>query len=276
MSRSTLFFLTGSLVLLGGAGCTRSLELDIISSFTDALAEGDVEALKEGSSVAFQEKALRSDLAADDLKLLRLPKGEVSILTQKDISDTEKLVTVTVGKSNRKVRYRLVRESDRDEKWVVDDIIVRQTREGLTVAKSVSDQMDLLLAVREFLDAWNVGTRNEVLAVATPEFRSVLADVPAGYLAKLTGQAIGERKSKSKLKPDVQMDEDVAVVTLPGDDGDLVISYRLSEAGWKVSDLAVESRTTGQHISSVANMPNVVRTPGAFFPALSAADRPPL
>ena len=273
MSRSTLFFLTGSLVLLGGAGCTRSLELDIISSFTDALAEGDVEALKEGSSVAFQEKALRSDLAADDLKLLRLPKGEVSILTQKDISDTEKLVTVTVGKSNRKVRYRLVRESDRDEKWVVDDIIVRQTREGLTVAKSVSDQMDLLLAVREFLDAWNVGTRNEVLAVATPEFRSVLADVPAGYLAKLTGQAIGERKSKSKLKPDVQMDEDVAVVTLPGDDGDLVISYRLSEAGWKVSDLAVESRTTGQHISSVAKMANVVRTTGAFLSAYSAADK---
>jgi hypothetical protein len=273
MSRSTLFFLTGSLVLFGGAGCTRSLELDTISSFTDALAEGDVEALKEGSTVVFQEKALRGDAAADDFKLLKLPKGAVTILTQKDISDTEKLVTVTVGKSNRKVRYRLVRESDRDEKWVVDDVIVRQTREGLTVAKSVSDQMDLLLAVREFLDAWNVGTRNEVLAVATPEFRSVLADVPAGYLAKLTDQAIGERKSKSKLKPDVQMDEDVAVVTLPGDDGDLVISYRLLEDGWRVNDLAVESRTTGQHIPSVSKMANVVRTTGAFLSAYSTADK---
>jgi hypothetical protein len=273
MSRSTLFFLTGSLVILGGVGCTRSLELDTISSFTDALSEGDVEALKEGSSTAFQEKALRSDGAADDLKLLKLPKGEVSILTQKGISDTEKLVTVSVGKKKRKVRYKLVRDLDDDESWVVDEIIIRQTREGLTVAKSVSDQMDLLLAVREFLDAWNVGTRNEVLAVATPEFQQVLSDLPAGYLAKLTGQAIGERRSKSKLKPDVQMDEDIAVVTLPGDDGDLVISYRLSEEGWKVSDLAVESRTTGKHIPSVAKMANVVRTTGAFLSAYSAANK---
>ena len=220
MSRGSLFFLTGGLVLLAGVGCSRSLELDTISSFTDALAEGDVEALKDGSSIAFQEKALRTDMAADNLKLLKLPKGEVSILAQKDISETEKLVTVTVGKKKRKVRYKLVRDSNDDENWVVDEIIIRQTREGLTVAKSVSDQMDLLLSVREFLDAWNVGTRNEVLAVATPEFQQVLSDLPAGYLAKLTGQAIGERKSKSKLKPDVQMDEDIAVVTLPGDDGD--------------------------------------------------------
>lgn len=276
MSRSALFFLTGSLVLLGGAGCTRSLELDTISRFTDALAEGDVEALKEGSSVAFQEKALRSKAAADDLKLLRLPKGEVSILAQRDVSETEKLVTVTIGKSKRKVRYKLVHESDKNKKWVVDEIIVQQTREGLKVNKSVSEQMDLLLAVREFLDAWNVGTRNEVLAVATPEFREVLADVPAGYLAKLTGQAIGERNSKGELKPDVQMDEDVAVVTLPGDDGELVISYRLLEGGWKVSDLAVESRTSGKHISSVAKMANVVRATGAFLDAYSAADKPAL
>ncbi|MBT6487374.1 MAG: hypothetical protein HOK71_22215 [Planctomycetaceae bacterium] len=273
MSRGSLFFLTGSLVLLAGAGCSRSLELDTISSFTDALAEGDVETLKDGSSVAFQEKALRTDMAADNLKLLKLPKGEVSVLTQKDISETEKLVTVTVGKKKRKVRYKLVRELDDDENWVVDEIIIRQTREGLTVAKSVSDQMDLLLSVREFLDAWNVGTRNEVLAVATPEFQQVLSDLPAGYLAKLTGQAIGERKSKSKLKPDVQMDEDIAVVTLPGDDGDLVISYRLREEGWKVSDLAVEARTTGKHIPSVAKMANVVRTTGEFLSAYSAANK---
>ena len=273
MSRGSLFFLTGSLVLFGGAGCTRSLELDTISSFTDALSEGDVEALKEGSSIAFQEKALRGDGAVDDLKLLKLPKGEVSILAQKDISDTEKLVTVTVGKKKRKVRVKLVRESDDDENWVVDEIIIRQTREGLTVAKSVSDQMDLLLSVREFLDAWNVGTRNEVLAVATPEFQQVLSELPAGYLAKLTGQAIGERKSKSKLKPDVQMDEDIAVVTLPGEDGDLVISYRLSEEGWKVSDLAVESRTTGKHIPSVSKMANVVRTTGDFLSAYSSGNK---
>ena len=53
-------------------------------------------------------------------------------------------------------------------------------RERFPVDVNRAAREDLLLAVREFLDAWNTGTREDVLAVASPDFREVLADLPAG------------------------------------------------------------------------------------------------
>ena len=69
------------------------------------------------------------------------------------------------------------------------------------------------------------------------------------------------------------MDDGVAIATRKGSDGDLVISCRLEPDGWKVSDLAVESKTIGKHIPSVAKLANVVRTTGSFLSAYARADK---
>ena len=191
MSRIALVLLTGGLLFVAVPGCASSLELNAINEFTEAVEKGDFETLKADSSAEFQAKALRREEAIDDFKLLRLPKGKITIHKIQDVSSTEKLVTVTFGKSKRKTRYKLIRESESGKKWVVDDIIVRQTREGLKVAKSVTEQMDLLAALRDFLDAWGPeGTQAEMLAVTTAEFRGVLADLPPHYLAQLRGRVV--------------------------------------------------------------------------------------
>jgi hypothetical protein len=277
MSRIALVLLTGGLLFVVVPGCANSLELNAINEFTKAVEKGDFETLKADSSDEFQAKALRREEAIDDLKLLRLPKGKITIHKIQDVSSTEKLVTVTVGKSKQKTRYKLIRESESGKKWVVDDIIVRQTREGLKVAKSVTEQMDLLSALRDFLDAWGPqGTHAEMLAVTTTEFRDVLADLPPRYLAQLTGRVVDGRQPKSKFRPDIQMDDDVAIATLPGKKGNLVFSCRLEDGNWKVADLAVESKTDGKHIPSVAKMADVGRATGVFLKAYAAGDKPEL
>ena len=142
-------------------GCANFYEQQTITGWVSALEKQDLSALKDHSSDEFSQKALRKDVAIDDFNLLRLPKGDVSIAEVKDVSPTVKLVTVEVGKRKRRQQYRLTREL-KTKKWVVDEVLVRQTREGLKVTKSVTEQMDLLLSLREFLDAWRAGTRQEL------------------------------------------------------------------------------------------------------------------
>src|SRR5690606_34355681 len=123
----------------------------------------------------------------------------------------------------------------------VDDIYMTQKKsKELKTAKSVTEQMDLLISVREFLDAWEHGSREDVLDQTTPEFRQVLSDLPATYLARLTRQIAGKSSSESKLRPRAELDDKVAVVRIPRATGHLVITYRLVNDEWCADDVALE------------------------------------
>ncbi|MFO1095061.1 MAG: hypothetical protein U0992_17405 [Planctomycetaceae bacterium] len=169
-------------VALTLTGCANLMTSRAIDGFSKGLAKGDVNELKQVTSKRFADLALRLPEAGTDLKVLNLPKGKTTVLKTENLSDDKKHVTVQVGDSAEKhqtLEYHLVRVPG-ETGWVVDDIFVTQSKGDKKgeVTKSVTEQMDLLLTVREFIAAWKTGTREEVLDITDDELRAALADLP--------------------------------------------------------------------------------------------------
>jgi len=254
------------------SGCANFHETRAIEAFTQALQKEDLGDLKKSTSNRFEQKALRLSESIEDFAVLRLPKGDVEVLEVDEVSDVEKRVTVTIGKSQQKLRYRLLREPD-SRKWVVDDIFLRKKKDGIVSTKPVTELMDLVTTVREFLAAWSGGDRTEILDVATPQLGELLASLPRPYLNYLADRVIGDRAGETKIRPEAQMDDDVAVVRLPRKAGQMIISFEKDDGHWLVSDLAVESRKDNQHVSSVVQFATVLDSAAKFLEAYNAHDK---
>ncbi len=253
------------------SGCANFHETRAIEAFTEALHEEDLGDLKKNTSSRFEQKALRLSESIEDFAVLRLPKGDVEVLDVDEVSDVEKRVTVKIGSSQQKLRYRLLREPD-SRKWVVDDIFLRKKKDGIVSTKPVTELMDLVTTVREFLTAWSGGDRTEILDVATPQLGELLASLPRPYLNYLAERVIGDRAGETKIRPEAQMDDDVAVVRLPRKAGQMIISFEKTAGDWLVSDLAVESRKDNQHVSSVVQFATVLDSAAKFLDAYNAID----
>lgn len=261
-----------ALALLGLMGCAHLVESQAIEDFTAALSEKNYEGLRSATSPKFEQRALRTAEALDDFQILNLPKGETTIVEVQEASETEKLVTVNAGKMKKKLFYRLVREGE-GENWVVDDVYVRKRKGGVKVDKSVAEQMDLLLNVREFLTVWHEGTREEVLGVATPELAAVLEDLPPMHLSRLCKLVVSEHVNDKRHRPSAQLDSDVAVVKLPRKTGKMMLSFKLMDGHWRVNDVAVESKRDQEHIPSVKKTAKVIRAAVQFLDAYNAGDK---
>ena len=260
------------LLLLTTGGCATVIETASIARFTSALADADLEALRDNTSPYFEQKALRLDEAINDLKVLALPNEELSVISVEDVTDETKEVTVAVEGSSRQLRYRLIRD-EQTGRWVVDDIDMNQQRPGLNVTKSVTEQMDLLLSVREFFAAWNSDSREDVLEATADELSGVLADLPPAYLAMLTRSVAGGISDGYTRQPDATMDDDVAVVQLHSRQGSILISMRRSDDGWKVQDAAVDTGDPETRIRSLLKRARAIRTAVGFLDAWAAGDR---
>lgn len=272
-------------LMLVSPGCAHFLEERAIARFTKALEGENLDGLKAATSEAFEQKALRRDEAVEDLKVLRLQpaadgkkKPETEIVKVEDVSDHEKLVTVTVtvGEAKpKKLQYRLTRD-DKSRKWVVDDVLVKQNRKDLSAAKSVTEQMDLLLSVREFLAAWENGDREEILAVTSPGSSKLLSELSADQLGMLAKQIVGDKPSKSKIRPEAQLDGNDAVVRLKRSEGEILLTYRLYDGNWKVVDAALDSKNEKKRVASIVKTAGVLRAVDQFLVAYAAGDKPEL
>lgn len=235
-------------------GCANLLETRAVERFAEGVKKQDLERLKASTSEDFEQKSLRMAESLDDLKILRIPDGKTSIVKTEEVSEDRKRVTVEVkegkGKSanKREVFYELVRNDK--GMWVVDDIFLKQKQKGITAYRSVTEQMDLLLTVREFLSAWEDGTREQVLAVCKPEFRTALDKLPASQLVRLTKLVTHKKSKLSSHKPQAQLDENIAVVRLPRSDGETVISFNLIDDRWLVGDVAIDTKDDSTQIPS--------------------------
>jgi len=272
MSRITFSFSVCAVLLCVDPGCAHFIESRVIEQFSTSLDRGDLDGLKSRVSDKFERKTLRLTESLDDFKILKLPEGKTSIVKVEDVSNHEKRVTVKVGESKRRLLYKLMQDAP-SKKWVVDDIYMKQKHKGVTAVKSVTEQMDLLLTVREFLTAWKQGGRADVLRVTTPEFGQRLGELPPIYLAQLTKQVAGERSKESKLRPEAQMDQGEAIVRLPRTTGELVISFKLQAGAWKVDDVAVESKGSTEQIPSVSKTALIMTAAIAFLKAYNAHDK---
>ncbi len=253
-----------------GTGCSHLIETRTITAFSKNLKDGDLEGLMQATTKDFRQRALRTTEALEDIKILNLPDGKTTIVEVEELSTDKKRVTVQVGEGKKEVFYELAK--DRTGHWVVDDIYLKQKRKGIEAYKSVSEQMDLLLSVREFLDAWSRGDREQVLGVTTKKFRGALDPLPPSFLASLTRTVSAGKSKGGKYKPNAQLDEKIAVVRLPRLAGDTVISMELANGHWLVSDVAVDSKGDDQ-LPSMIKLAHAVNGCTSFLTAYSEGNK---
>jgi len=257
---------------LFGIGCTHLIESRTVNKFAEALDKKNVSLAKSEATEEFNRKALRHTRALDDFEVLHLPAGKASVVKVEDESPTVKKVTVEVGKKKRKLLYKLVK-NEKSDKWLVDDIYVRQRRRGATVTEPVTKQMDLLLTVREFLEAWDGGGRGQILNVVTPELGGELRQLPGPALKQLARQVVGKPSADKKLRPKAELDGAAAIVSLPRINGKMVLALKMRDGKWKVADVAVEARRQKDHLPSLLKKTVVVRTAHNFLAAYAAGNR---
>ena len=254
--------------LAGFAGCAHNLETRIISSYIQSLEKSDLEKLGEASSDDFKATALRHKEAADAIKMLNLPAGEVKVIEVTDESPTEKRVLVEVGEKKRKLFFKLTKESDSSQ-WVIDDIEFKKRLKPGEVNKSVTEQMDLLLSIEEFLDAWEGGQRKAILSVSTPDLCEVLKPLPDSGLAKFTAKVTADLNRKS-LQPEIKGHASMAVVTLRRKVGTVMVTMRQIAGRWLIDDLAVQSKKEGDSVPSLRKQAQVMLTAIRFCDAYRA------
>lgn len=263
--------LLGAGCWLALAGCAHFVESSAIERFAQSLQQQDLDGLKANTSDEFADRALRTAAALEDLKILRLPDGKVSVVDVEEISSSKRRVTVEVGEAKRELYYELVK--DDSGRWVVDDIYLKQKKKGIEAYRSVSEQLDLLISVREFLEAWTHGDRQQVLHVVGPDLRSVLETLPPNYLARLTKSIAKHRSTGERFKPQASLQEDTAVVRLPRAVGELVLTLKQIDKQWVVSDVAIDAKDEHDRLPSLWKQSIAVRTCLDFLDAYEHQQR---
>ena len=264
-------------VLLASAGCANRMELQALKNFDSALVAENkdgrqIDKLRDATSEDFEKKALRIDDSVEDLRILRVPTGKAEIVHVDDVSETEKIVSAKVGDGQKKVRYRLVKDT-KTRKWVVDDVYLKQKHDGVESTKSVTEQMDLLLSVREFLRSWDSGDRTKALEATAPKLRETLDRVPPAHFARIADLVVGPKKESSRMRPEAQMDDNIAIVKVTRPVGQLILTYELIDGVWLVTDAAVEAKEESDHIPSVQKYAIALTTAVEFLRAYEAEDR---
>jgi len=266
MLKTGFSLVSGAFILVMATGCASLVETRAIEQFSKAIENGDLKQLKHHTTMSFSKAALRNKSSMDDLKILKIPTGETTIVKVEDISPNHKKVVAEVGKNKKKILYELKRVSKTDD-WVVDDLYIKQKQKNLTVMKSVTEQMDLLLTVREFIAAWETGNREDILASTEGEFKKTLEELHPAFLAKLSRKVAGESRNSKKKRPDAQLDKDIAIVRLPRRSGQMVISMKLKSGKWKATDVAVESKQDGKHVKSAKKQAKMLLAVSNFLDA---------
>ncbi|MDB5392393.1 MAG: hypothetical protein JWM11_8039 [Planctomycetaceae bacterium] len=265
------FLLCGA-SLIGLAGCmsvglnmsngftqlAHSSESSIISSFIADLEKSDMENLKEITSTDFKGSALRHSKSMDSFKMLNIPDGKVQIVEVKEKSAEEKRVLVKIGPKERKLYFDLIYDT-KAKKWVIDDVEFKKNLKPGQVNKSITEQMDLLLAIQEFLDAWEAGERTQILATSTTELSRSLEPLPSKSLKKFTAKVAADLKRDS-IKPEVEGHATTALVNLKRKGGGLSLTMRFENDKWLADDIAVESKKEEGAISSVRKQAQVLLT----------------
>lgn len=265
---TALFYGAG---LVGIVGCAHSLEMRTINAFNESLKKADLEELSQATSPDFTASALRHKEAVDAMKLLNIPSGDVKVVKVDADSPDQKRVLVEVGEKKRKLYYDLIKDPT-SNRWVVDDIEFKRRLKPGQVNKSVTEQMDLLLSIQEFLDAWESGQRKAILDSSTPELRQALEPLPESALANLTKKVVTDL-NRQKLRPEVEGHANTAVVRLPRKVGEIMLSLRQVDSRWLADDLAVVSRREADTIPSLRKQANVILTATRFCEAYRKGDK---
>ena len=262
----------GFVVAVANVGCSHFMETRSVARFADALEAKDKQELKAATTANFHDKALRHTKSLEDFQVLNLPDGKINVIKVIEDGKDRRKVNVTVGERKQKLQFELTRDK-KSGSWLVDDVRTPKKRNGLVVARSVAEQMDLLLTAREFLEACSTGDRDDVLKACTPELSGSLKVLSPKALSAMVKPIAGTKSERSKQKPRATLDGPAALIVLNRKSGKLLMKLAQIDDKWKIADVAMESLKDSNHINSLHKQAVVVRTTRQFLAAYHASDK---
>ena len=112
-----------------------------------------------------------------------MPKVKLEIDERKSV-DENTFETIAKDEKGTKYQFQILRDTEK-RRWVVDDVLVRQQKKGTSATKSVSEVMNLLLTVREFLTTWQTNDRSTILPALATDLRAPLEQMPVPWMNRL-------------------------------------------------------------------------------------------
>ena len=103
MLKNGFSLVSGAFILVMATGCASFVETKAIEQFSKAIENDDLKQLKHHTTMSFSKVVLRDQSSMDDLKILKIPTGETTIIKIEDISDNHKKVVAEVGKNKKKI-----------------------------------------------------------------------------------------------------------------------------------------------------------------------------
>ena len=247
---------------------TSLMEQRVVEQFVEAVREENEPALRRITSTHFEDKALRSKDVLHDLRVLNLPTDELSVVEVKDINENRREVIVK-EESGGKYQFHLVNDPKKNL-WVVDDVVVRQRTKGTQVTKSTTEVMDLLMTLREFLDVWETGSRDQILAMTSPDLTESLQQLPDTWMQALTKRIASAYEDGMARKPEANLNVNAAVVKLPAKNGHLMIRLVRSSNEWLVDDVEAHNHRETNHPGSIRRQADAMNMVNGFLTAYAS------
>ena len=241
-------------------------EQRVVGLFTDAIAENNEAAFRRVVSTRFEQKAMRSPDAFKDLEILNLPKTKLEVVESKELEDKRLEAVAKEEKEGTKYQFIIVKDEVKN-RWVVDDVMLRQQKKGTRATKSSVEVMDLLLTIREFLKTWESADRSAVLQAVNSDLRGPLEKLPEPWLQQMIAQISAECESGMARRPEAQMNESDAVVKMPSKNGFMLLKVARQDDKWLVSDLEIRKRKSDDHPGSVLRQARAMNAVTSFLAA---------
>lgn len=264
------------------SGCQSSpfkhhAEKKAVNKFAAALTGQEPAKVRELASSSFSETALSNEVTIEEVKRMLSLQGKLEIVSVVEIPEEdrrspnvpEKLVTVK-DERGASSDHRLVRDPKRN-RWVVDEILITRSQRGVTVTKTISEQIVFMALVREFSDAWETGDRDQRLAHVTPECRKELEPLPDEVL-EILAQRMFPAEGRT-ADPEATMDGDIAYVRLRRPAGAVVLQMKRIDGQWLVDDAGLDGSQESENIPSLRKTAVAYAAATTFLAAYNARDK---
>ncbi|MEZ6048047.1 MAG: hypothetical protein R3C11_21210 [Planctomycetaceae bacterium] len=137
----------------------------------------------------------------------------------------------------------------------------------------MTEQMDLYLSVREFLQIWEKKNRLKIESRMTPQFAGILHELPDEYFSYLHEKVGDVKSSLDRFRPQATLNEDTAVVRLNRKSGRIDIGMKLVNEQWMVNEIAAESSRNEDHLTSMVKSADALRSVAIFLKGYGEGDK---
>ena len=172
-------------------GCSTMLAGRTIERFAESLEAGDFGDLQAITSERFAAAALPDADSLATFDLVKLPVEDVTIDEVEELSETHHRVRASVGQPPQTLVYDLKRTA-RGAAWQIDEITMKRGQGKAAVSRTVSEQMQLLIATRDLIRAWQRDDLAAAFELAESPVGEPVETLPAPWQQQLAGDFFGD------------------------------------------------------------------------------------